>query len=258
MNILLIEDELAAAEKLAGLIRGTWPEAILHGPLESIEDSIEFITNQPSPDVIFMDIQLADGHSFEIFREVNVTSPVIFTTAYDQFALEAFQHNGLEYLLKPVKEADFQRAVTKYQRWMTREEPIPALQPAVLTTLLNSLRTGQFQKRLVIRYGQQIKAIDIEEAAYFYLESKVTLMRTFAGKEYPVDQNLEELQALLDPRQFFRINRKLIINIRSITHMLAYSKARVKLTLEPSFGEEAIVSAERSAEFKEWLKGLPA
>ena len=258
MNILLIEDEIAAAEKLTGLIRGTWPGAVIHGPLESIEDSVEFLASHPSPDVIFMDIQLADGHSFEIFREVTVTSPVIFTTAYDQFALEAFQHNGLEYLLKPVKENDFQRAADKYRRWMTREDTMPALKPETLTSLLNGLRTDPFQKRLVIRYGQQIKAMDIEEAAYFYLESKVTLMRTFGGKEYPVDQNLEELQALLDPRQFFRINRKLIINIRSITHMLAYSKARVKLTLEPAFSEEAIVSAERSAEFKEWLKGLPA
>lgn len=257
MIALIIEDEAAAAEKLARLASDHLSEATLAGPIESIEESVEWLQQNPMPDLIFMDIQLADGLSFDIFAEVSITCPVIFTTAYDEHALTAFGHNGIEYLLKPIKEDAFQKAIDKYRSW-TQQQSSP--QPD-WTTLLANIQSGNsgksFQKRLVIRYGQQIKALEVKDAAFFYIESKVTILNTFEGKEYPVDQNLEELQQILDPAVFFRINRKMIVNIEAITKMSAHSKSRVRLTLSPGFTEEVIVSSERSPIFKEWLKGIP-
>lgn len=257
MIALIIEDEAAAAEKLTRLASDHLSEATLAGPIESIEESVEWLQQNPMPDLIFMDIQLADGLSFDIFAEVGITCPVIFTTAYDEHALTAFGHNGIEYLLKPIKEDAFQKAIDKYRSW-TQQQSSP--QPD-WTTLLASIQSGNsgksFQKRLVIRYGQQIKALEVKDAAFFYIESKVTILNTFEGKEYPVDQNLEELQQMLDPAVFFRINRKMIVNIGAIERMSAHSKSRVRLTLSPGFAGEVVVSSERSPVFKEWLKGIP-
>ncbi len=256
MNILIIEDELAAANKLRRLIQQEFPDVTVYGPLESIDDSVDWLQQHGSPDLIFMDIQLADGPSFEIFSEASIQCPVIFTTAYDQHALQAFRHNGIEYLLKPIKQAEFQQAATKYRRWIQDSSAGQVNLQALMQDLVNH-QEQQYQKRLVIRYGQQIKALDISDAAYFFIESKVTIFHSFSGKTYPVDQNLEELQALLNPEEFFRINRKMIVHIHAIQSMSAHSKSRVRLQLQPPFEDEVIVSAERSPDFKEWLKGLP-
>lgn len=257
MIALIIEDEAAAAEKVTRLATSHFAEATLVGPIESIEESVEWLQENPMPDLIFMDIQLADGPSFDIFNEVDISCPVIFTTAYDEHALTAFGHNGIEYLLKPIKEEAFQKAINKFRSWNQQQA---APQPD-WTSLLAGVQSGNnrksYQKRLVIRYGQQIKALEIKDAAFFYIESKVTILNTFDGKEYPVDQNLEELQHILDPAVFFRINRKMIINIGAISKMSAHSKSRVRLVLSPGFTEEVIVSSERSPVFKEWLKGIP-
>ncbi|MDP5169651.1 MAG: LytTR family DNA-binding domain-containing protein, partial [Bacteroidia bacterium] len=256
MVILIIEDEAAAAGKLLKLISQEFPQAQVMGPLDSIEDSIDWLENHDMPDLIYMDIQLADGHSFEIFKEIAVTCPVIFTTAFDEHALSAFKHNGIDYLLKPIKESDFEQAAEKYRRWIAEEKPVvPAFQQLLKQGPSSSV--AGYQKRLVIRYGQQIKALEIADAAFFYIESKVTILKTFEGKDYPVDQNLEELSMILDPEKFFRINRKMTVNVKAITQMIAHSKSRVRLILQPTFPEEVVVSAERAAEFKEWLKGLP-
>lgn len=257
MIALIIEDEAAAAEKIAKLVTNHFPEATLAGPIESIEESIEWLTDNPMPDLIFMDIHLADGQSFEIFSEVSVTCPVIFTTAYDEHALTAFGHNGIEYLLKPIKEEAFQKAVEKYRSWIQQQDSPQPDWTSLLAGVQSNSNSKTYQKRLVIRYGQQIKALEIKDAAFFYIESKVTILNTFEGKEYPVDQNLEELQQILDPAVFFRINRKMIINIEAITKMSAHTKSRVRLVLSPGFTEEVIVSSERSPVFKEWLKGIP-
>ncbi len=257
MITLIIEDVAAAAEKITRLATTHFPEATLAGPIESIEESVEWLEQNPMPDLIFMDIQLADGPSFDIFTEVKISCPVIFTTAYDEHALTAFGHNGIEYLLKPIKEEAFQQAIEKYRSWNQQaSSPEPDW-----TKLLDGIQSGNnrksYQKRLVIRYGQQIKALEIKDAAFFYIESKVTILNTFEGKEYPVDQNLEELQQILNPSIFFRINRKMIVNIEAIDRMSAHSKSRVRLTLQPGFPGEVIVSSERSPVFKEWLKGIP-
>lgn len=257
MIALIIEDEAAAAEKIARLANAHFAEATLAGPIESIEESVEWLKAHPMPDLIFMDIQLADGPSFDIFKEVEISCPVIFTTAYDEHALTAFSHNGIEYLLKPIKEEAFQKAIDKYRSWNQHASPPQPDWTGLLAGIQSANDRKSYQKRLVIRYGQQIKALEIKDAAFFYIESKVTILNTFGGKEYPVDQNLEELQSILDPAIFFRINRKMIVNIEAISKMSAHSKSRVRLTLQPGFSEEVVVSSERSPVFKEWLKGIP-
>ncbi|TAE57899.1 MAG: DNA-binding response regulator, partial [Bacteroidetes bacterium] len=202
---------------------------------------------------LLLDIHLADGSSFEIFRETEITCPVIFTTAYDQYAIQAFKVNSIDYLLKPIKKEELLAALQKYHQMQEKKEGSMIDFRKIFEALP---RQREYQKRVLIRFGQHIKAIEIAQAAYFFLESKITLMRTHDGKDYPLDYNLEEMQEMLDPGQFFRINRKYIVNISAIDQMFAYSKSRVKLLLKPPCQEETIVSAERAADFREWLTGI--
>ncbi|MEM7658617.1 MAG: LytTR family DNA-binding domain-containing protein [Bacteroidota bacterium] len=253
MRVLIIEDESAAAKRLHKMVTKLVPEAEMLEVIDTVEDAIAFFKEETPPDLVFSDIHLADGSSFEIFEEVEVNSPVIFTTAYDEHALEAFRVNSVDYLLKPIKEEDLQRAWDKFLKLKQSGNP-PQLD---IDSLLQALPAGRkdFQKRIVIRYGQHIKAVEIAQAAYFFIESKVTLMRTHEGKDYPVDFNLDKLEEILDPAQFFRINRKCIVNVDAIDQMYSYSKSRVRILLKPSFNEDAIVSSERSSRFKKWLAG---
>ena len=253
MQLILIEDEAAAAKRLQKMIEAIDPEVEILEVIDSVEDAIAYLAEQDSPDLIFMDIHLADGSSFEIFQEVAVSCPVIFTTAYDQYAVQAFKVNSIDYLLKPIKEEELAHAWQKFLR-LHESGTAPQLDVAALLSSLPEAEKS-YQKRIVIRYGQHIKAIEIAQAAYFFIESKVTLMRTHAGKDYPVDFNLDQLEGILDPAQFFRINRKCIVNIEAIDQMFSYSKSRVRILLKPNFTEEAIVSSERSSHFKKWLAG---
>lgn len=256
MHVLIIEDEPAAARRLAKMLEICLPEATVIGELDTIDEAVAWFQENDMPDLAFFDIHLADGASFEIFKEVSVTCPIIFTTAYDQYALEAFKVNSIDYILKPLKQADLAQAIAKFQRLYQGQTPTEEAPPDY-NALLEALpaQPQQFQKRIVIKYGQHIKALEIADAAYFYIEAKVTLLCTFAGKTYPVDQNLDQLEAILDPAVFFRINRKFIINVGAIKQMYAYSKSRVKLSLAPAVDQETIVSSERSSRFKQWLKG---
>ncbi|MEM7370392.1 MAG: LytTR family DNA-binding domain-containing protein [Bacteroidota bacterium] len=252
MDILIIEDEAAAAKRLQKLIQKLLPAANILGVLDSVEEAVDWIKANPTPDLMMLDIHLADGSSFEIFQEVEIDCPIIFTTAYDQYAIQAFKVNSIDYLLKPLKEEDLAHALNKYQK-LRQESASPSFD---YTALLEAVKpTSSFQKRIVIRYGQHIKAIDIAEAAYFFIESKVSILRTYGGKDYPVDHNLDQLEGILDPAKFFRINRKCIVNIEAIDQMYTYSKSRVRLLLKPAFDQETIVSSERASRFKQWLKG---
>ncbi|RMG68443.1 MAG: DNA-binding response regulator [Bacteroidetes bacterium] len=251
-EILILEDEAAAARRLQRLVETLHPDWRVLEVLDCVDTAIEWLSEHPAPDLILMDIHLADGSSFDIFREVEVRCPVIFTTAYDQYAIQAFKVNSIDYILKPVKEEELRAALNKWRDLRGQASP-----PADYTPLLQELSTPSpsYQKRLVIRFGQHLKAIDIEEAAYFYIESRVTMMRTHQGKEYPVDHNLDQLEGILDPARFFRINRKFIVHVQAIDQMYVHSKSRVRLVLEPPIDTETIVSAERAARFKDWLKG---
>lgn len=227
------------------------PGHTLHDQIVSVSSAIKWFKANDAPDLIISDIQLSDGISFEIFKQVDIKCPVIFTTAYDQYAIEAFKVNSIDYLLKPVKKDELEKAVTKFKTITTA-----ANQPSIdINKLLQSLQpaAADYKKRFVVRYGEHIKTIDIEEVVYFYTEDKATFLCTKDTRRYVVDFNLDTLDSILDPRVFFRINRQYIISINSIAEMFTYSKSRVLIKLNPPAKHETIVSTERSADFKLWL-----
>jgi len=250
MHILIIEDEQPAADRLKKLLSEVIPDGIIDAVLVSIQSTVKWVKENPLPDLILMDINLADGPSFEIFNQVEITTPVIFITAFDQYALEAFKVNSVDYILKPVKKEELERAVNKFRTLGSYN----ALQLQALIKQLNA-SNRDFQKRIVIRYGDTIKMVEIETIAYFCTEDKINYLITKDNLRYPVDHNMDELERILDPRQFFRINRQFIININAIQKMLAWSKSRVKVVLKPETTHDTIVSSERSPFFKDWLIG---
>jgi two-component system LytT family response regulator len=256
IRILLIEDEESAAKRLQKMVTEISPDVEILNSLDSIAASVQWLQNNSAPDLIIMDIHLADGSSFEIFKQVNIECPVIFTTAYDQYALEAFKVNSIDYLLKPIKKEELQNALSKYQKLYQNKTAAPIN----IENLLNSLQSlqspqSQFRERFIIRYGEHMKTIQTTDVAYFYTENRISFAVLKEGKRYPVDFNLDELEKMLDPKIFFRINRQFIISYHSIIEMLTYSKSRVLVKLNPPTKEDTIVSTERSSAFKSWLAG---
>ena len=251
MRILVIEDEEPAAKRLQKMIREILPEAEITGTIVSVSSGIKWCRENEQPDIVFSDIQLADGLSFEIFQSVNLSCPVVFTTAYDQYAIEAFKVNSIDYLLKPIKKDELERAISKFNK-LNHPTTSP---PLDIHKLLQSFSTGkqEYKTRFVVKYGEHIKTINISEVAYFYTEDKISFMVTREARRYAIDYNLDALDSMLDTKIFFRINRQYIIGIHSIKEMFAYSKSRVLIKLDPPAKHETIVSTERSGDFKQWL-----
>jgi two-component system response regulator LytT len=252
MNILIVEDEEPAALRLKKLLNEAEPEAKILDVLVSVKSTVQWLKSNPHPDLILMDINLADGLSFEIFSKMEMDVPVIFITAFDEYALRAFKVNSIEYLLKPVKREELITAINKYKKLHAGKTEVPDLK-----MLIETLKEKQepYKKRFLIRYGEHIKTIDINQVAYFYTEEKINFLKTKDDRTYPVEYNLDKLDSILDPERFFRINRQFIISIDSITDMFSYSKSRVKINLNPPINLDTIVSTERSPHFKEWLSG---
>lgn len=248
MKVLIIEDEAAATRRLEKLIKEYDPQIDIVKALDSVTSSINWLSGNEHPDLIFMDIQLADGNSFEIFKFVDIKKPVIFITAFDQYAVQAFKVNALDYLLKPIKSHELVQAIEKYknlsQAGQFNYEEISRL-----------MQKNVPERRFLIRFGQQIKVVEMNEAAYFYTRDKITFIVTREGKRFPLDHSLEKLEELLDENRYFRINRQFIIAVDAIEEMYAYSKSRVKVLLNPPSEEDTIVSTERSPHFKKWLTG---
>ncbi|MGG9962021.1 LytR/AlgR family response regulator transcription factor [Ferruginibacter sp. SUN106] len=249
MKILLIEDEEPAAKRLQKMLAELEPGAVVEDNIVSISSAVKWFAGNELPDLIISDIQLSDGLSFEIFKAVEISCPVIFTTAYDQYAIEAFKVNSIDYLLKPIKKEELANAIAKYKK--TKIVP-PSID---INQLLKSFANpaSAYKQRFVVRYGEHIKTITIEEVAFFYTEDKVNFLTTKENRRFTIDFNLDALESMLDPKTFFRINRQYIISINSIAEMFAYSKSRVLVKLNPPAKHETIVSTERSADFKLWL-----
>ncbi|HZV69123.1 MAG TPA: LytTR family DNA-binding domain-containing protein [Saprospiraceae bacterium] len=250
MKILIIEDEQAAVRRLQKLLQDINPKIEVIGTLSSIESSVEWIQHHAMPDVILMDIHLADGSSFDIFDKVTITAPVIFVTAYDEYALKAFKVNAIDYLLKPIKQNELELALKKVSKKSSKSDEG--------SDLIQRLQDAGFihkSKRLLVRMGQSIKLIDLDTVAYFYSKDKISFAVLAGNKRYPLDQSLDQIEQMIDPLHFFRINRQFIVKMSSIEEMVTYSKSRVKLKLDPPTEEDTIVSKERSPEFKKWLIG---
>ena len=253
MNILIIEDEAIAARNLVRIIKDVIPDYRSVGQLESVDQSVQWLTSNPSPDVILLDIQLSDGSSFEIFSKTQVTAPVIFITAYDEYALQAFKVNSIDYLLKPIDKQEFRRSIEKLR---TFSELRSAPNLSHMTQLLNSLKdvaASIYKTRFLVKTGQTFVTIFTQDIAYFIAENKVSFLVTNAGKKHIVDQTLEELEDQLNPKLFFRLNRQCIAAVHSIAKLHNYFNRKLKVELNPPTDIEVLVSREKSAEFKKWL-----
>jgi len=252
-RVLIIEDERPAAERLSELILKTDPGMEILGILSSVKKSVEWLKTHPAPGLVFMDIQLADGLSFEIFGRTNLTSPVIFTTAYDEYALRAFKVNSIDYLLKPVDPAELRAALQKYhERYDRPEAGQGAIDTAVFENILQAL-TDQYKQRFAVKVGEHIRSLPVEEILYFYSYDKATFLHTAGNKNYVVDYTLEQLEVLLDPRRFFRINRKYILSFASIKDIVSWSNSRLRIELVHGDDTDAIVSREKVNSFRKWL-----
>jgi DNA-binding LytR/AlgR family response regulator len=245
MNVLIIEDEQPAFKRLSKLIQEVAPAMNILAHLDSVESSKDWLQRNQKPELVFMDIHLADGSAFDLLKKVKLECPVIFTTAYDQYAMDAFKAASIDYLLKPVKKEDLKDALDKLQLFKDIFQKKEKNQDAPV----------EYKKRFLIRFGEHIKTIGTEDIAYCYSENKATFARTLDGRNYPMDHNLDALEQLLDPKDFFRINRQYLISLKAIEEMRTYTKARVLVKLNPPVKEQPVVSSERAADFKHWLGG---
>lgn len=249
MNVLIVEDEKLAAENLEKLILSLDAEFKIVDRLGSVRDSVKWLAGNKA-DLIFLDIQLSDGLSFDIFNQIKVSTPVIFTTAYDQYAIKAFKLNSVDYLLKPIDKNELADSLKKF-RELHKSSRVPEIN---FIELINSMKGRQeYQKRFAVYAGQKIKSIPTTDIAYFYITEKCVFLTTKDDKQYAVDFTLDRLEEMVDPSQFFRINRKVLANMDSIKNIYAVSKTRITLDLSPKFTEEVVVSLSRAADFREWL-----
>ena len=247
MTILIIEDENLAAEQLMNLLERYDKSISVLSVVDSIKDAEKWLKSNEPPELIFMDIQLADGLSFEIFDKVQIVSPVIFVTAYDQYAIQAFKVNSVDYLLKPLDFDELKYAINKFKK--TKSNPISQ-------NFINSLRdimNKNYKNRFIVKIGEHIRPVPIDKINYFYSFQKATYINTLSNKNYIIDFSLEQVEALIDPNLFFRINRKYIISISSIADIISYSNSRLKIELINSDKNDIIVSRERVNDFKHWL-----
>lgn len=247
MKALIIEDEKPAARRITQLLEEVDQAIEIIAILDSIESSVSWLKQHPKPEIIFMDIHLADGSSFEIFKQVIITSPIIFITAYNEYALDAFKVNSIDYLLKPLKKVDLELAILKYKNLQLSFSYIP-IENYIQST------SKQFKDRFVVRLGNKIIALNIDDIAYFYSKDKLSFIADRTGKSFPVDLSLDKLETLLNPQHFFRVNRQILAHSSAIKEIHASSKSRIQLELSPSSPIEAIISSERSSFFKRWLR----
>jgi len=250
MNIIIIEDEKPAARLLQRKVEklGLQVNTLLH----SVEEAIHWFNTNPHPDLIFLDIQLSDGLSFEIFETIDIKSAVIFTTAYDEYALRAFKLNSIDYLLKPIDEDDLETAVNKFK---TRNSAAPNLSldfEMIKKMLVNPIERI-YKKRFTIKMGQQLKMINIDEVECFFSENKGTYLHTFDNRDYLLDNTLEQLETELEPAAFYRVSRKFIVPLKAIKEIQLYSNSRLKVVLPTYKEDEVVVARERVNNFKEWL-----
>jgi DNA-binding LytR/AlgR family response regulator len=251
---LIIEDEKPAAEHLQRVIKQNTENIDIIGIISSVEDALTWFDNNQMPDLIFLDIQLSDGLSFEIFNHVKVTCPVIFTTAYQEYALKAFKVNSVDYLLKPIGNEDLRFALDKFtslnEQLSDRDNHAFRLKVDQVMKLL----TEKHKTRFMVNAGLHIRSVEVEKINIFYSLEKSTFLLDNGGKSYDLDYSLDEIENLIDPQQFFRISRKHIVNINAIADIIAYSGNRMKLKVTNSKDDDLLVSRSRLKEFRAWLE----
>ena len=248
MKVVIIEDETLAAERLEKMLKESVPDITIVAEITSVESSVAWL-KENSVDLIFLDIQLTDGLSFSIFDRIEVKTPIIFTTAYDQYAIKAFELNSISYLLKPIKKRDLENSLQKYQS-------LKSAYSIDFEALLSTIKgKGEYKKRFLVQIADKYKKVETGDIAYFFALEKSVFFRTTERQTYPLDITLDQVEKVIDPELFFRINRKYIVNINAISNMISWSKRRIKVELRPAMDDnvDTIVSMERYSEFKKWL-----
>jgi DNA-binding LytR/AlgR family response regulator len=251
MNVIIIEDEKPSARRLQRMLKSLDVEA--ETMLHSVEESVVWFENNEHPELIFLDIQLSDGLSFEIFETVTINSAVIFTTAYDEYALQAFKLNSIDYLLKPIDEDDLKTAVEKFKGRTPQKQSVTLDFNDIKKLLVNPIER-EFKKRFSVKVGQHLKLINIEDIECIYSQNKGTYAHTNEGRNFLLDMTLDQLEGELEPHVFFRISRKFYVNVNSIKDIISYTNSRLQIKLHRFNEQEIIVARERVKDFKDWLE----
>ena len=257
MNIVIIEDEKPAAGKLQRHLKKLDPDTNILKVISSVKNAITWINeNGGEADLFFLDVQLADGLSFEIFEHVEINKPIIFTTAFNQYAIEAFKVNGLDYLLKPVTFDKLKESIDKIEK--LRSNLSPQGQPPLndLSKILSRLKDQTYKNRFMVKVGEHIKSIIADDITLFFAEGRTAYLVTKQERKFIIDYKLESLEEILDPNLFFRVNRSFIVKINAIRDVLVYSNSRLKISVDPEFHKEIIVSREKVNAFKDWFNGM--
>ncbi len=247
MKVVIVEDERLAAEKLRRLLIQVDPGVEILTVLESVEESVNWFLTNETPDLVFMDIQLDDGISFEIFDAVKIESPVIFTTAFDEYAIRAFKVNSIDYLLKPIEKNALENSIQKFRKIYSGKDFNTKISKVFEQISKN------YKTRFLVKIGTHFHSVPVEDISCFFVEERATFLKTTSAKNYDLDYSLDQIQKLVDPDLFFRINRNFLVNINSISEILSYSTSRLKLKLDDFTSEGLIVSRDKVAEFKLWM-----
>jgi len=257
MKILIIEDEDLAVKKLKKTLSSLETQSEVVGVADSIQSSLHWLQSNDAPDLILMDIELSDGQSFEIFNRMEVKSPVVFTTSYDEYALKAFKVNSIDYLLKPIQKEDLEAALHKYQEFKTRfggqESSSPVNMENLVKALQKKLQLKEFRKRFLVKHGQKLVSVETDEIAYFFSDGRLNFFKTYDNRKFIVDYTMDELEEMLDPDHYFRISRSFYIAVDSVEQINDYFGNRLILHLKPAVDKEALVSREKVTEFKKWM-----
>lgn len=257
MKVFIVEDEHLGLERLTKLLSEMDSSIEVLSHAETVKSAVWWIKNNPVPDLIFMDIELADGQCFEIFNQTEVLAPIIFTTSYDEYALHAFKVNSLDYLLKPIRKEELERSLAKY-RHLKQQLGSPATTPVNVEQLIASLGQIQtpatYRKRFLVKQGQRLFSVEVSDIAWFMADGKLCFLRTWDNQRYLVDYTLEQLEGLLDPEGFYRANRSYLISAQSVKAIHPYFNGKLMLQLMPEAEpNKVVVSKEKAMEFKRWM-----
>lgn len=257
MKVFIVEDERLGLDRLIKLLQEVDPEITVIGYVETVKSAIWWLENNPPPDIIFMDIELADGQCFEIFNQIEVKSPIIFTTSYDEYALRAFKVNSVDYLLKPIRREDLAQSLTKYRNLksnFTDKDLVNQNIEKLISGLQSFQQPKEYRKRFLVKQGQKLLSVEIDDIAWFSADGKLCFMRTWKNNRYIIDYTLEQLTDMLDPEEFYRVNRSYLVNIRSIVSVSPYFNGKMILQLSPAADtNDVVVSREKATDFKQWM-----
>ncbi len=253
MRILIVEDEPLAAAQLAAHLSALKPQSQIVAVCDTVKATVDWLQNNTAPDLAFFDIHLGDGLSFEVFEQIDFKHPVIFVTAYDQYAIQAFKVNSIDYLLKPIDRNELQKALTKFESFNSPKSS--NITPDILSEIVSSLKKKNYKERFLVKVGTHLKVVETPDILYFYSFEKGTYTKLNDGKDYLLDFSLDLVEGMIDPTVFFRINRKYLVALKSISDVISYSNSRLKLKVQHPFDDDFLVAREKVNAFKSWLEG---